>query len=469
MEEIKVSKFNRRTFNRLLSGSAAGIYAGLSGSAWVSAGEAAKAASAGTKFVSRKYQTFQPGVYLDWEKKMIEERLEQAKNPGRVRQGPGGEGQQEGKTPVTEAEILKYNSTWDPYNPLFNNKEYAKKAGYPGIPAFPCFQTPRGNAPSAIPMDFADKWYYANDGSDVKVWTHVFAGDLFTSQPEKSEFTELTVPGSDLRMFILGASAKMFNAKGEQIGWGYGNTREAYRKIIDGSPKPSFTENMTEWCEYFPAAHYTTDEEYEYIKELWAKEKIRGSEKLYWDDVKVGDEPTWTCTGPVSYMDLNNWHGSSGTNLRGSKENPKNMFRDRYGIYMNIAAIHHGSRNITNSRAVFYNHTAALHMARMVTNYIGDAGLVTRVCWRFKQLFKEMQLEKFQGGDILDKVPYMKGKMCTVHPSEGDTIIAKGYVTDKYINDRGEHTIDISAWAETLDDRIIEAVAFSAKLPTRKG
>jgi hypothetical protein len=168
-------------------------------------------------------------------------------------------------------------------------------------------------------------------------------------------------------------------------------------------------------------------------------------------------------------MDLNNWHGSSGTNIRGSKENLKTNFRDRYGIFMNIAAIHHGSRNITNSRAVFYNHTAALHMTGMVTNYIGDAGLVTRVCWRFKQLFNEMQLERFQGGDILDKVPYMKGKMCTVHPSEGDTIIAKGYVTDKHINDRGEYTIDISAWAKTLDERIIEVVASSAKLPSRKG
>jgi len=29
--------------------------------------------------------------------------------------------------------------------------------------------------------------------------------------------------------------------------------------------------------------------------------------------------------------------------------------------------------------------------------------------WKFKQLFKEMQVARFQGGDILDKAPYMKG------------------------------------------------------------
>jgi len=453
-------EYNRRAFLKVMGQGSAALGVGLSTSAaWAQTG-------GGKKFVSRKYQTFQPGEYFDWEKEMIEQRLAQAENPQRQEGGgpPGGGG------PVTEAAILEYNGKWDPYNPLFNDPEYARKAGFPGVPAFPNFQTPRGNAPAAIPMDFGDKWYYANDGSDVRVWSHIFAGDSFTSEPEASEFTELTTAGSDLRHFLLGASAKMYNAKGEQVGWSYGNTREAYKKIIDGSPRPSYTENMMEWNEYFPAAHYTTDEEYAYIQELWDKEYVRGSQKLYWEDVSIGDEPTWTCDGPISYMDLNTLHGGGGrTSLRGSKADLNTTFRDRYGIYMNIAAIHHGSRNIPNGRAVFYNHTAALLMTRMVTNYIGDAGLVTRLCWKFKQLFNEMQVERFQGRDILDRVPYMKGKTCTVHPSEGDTVIAKGYVTDKYINDRGEHTIDISAWAETLDERIIEVVAYSAKLPSKKG
>lgn len=66
----------------------------------------------------------------------------------------------------------------------------------------------------------------------------------------------------------------------------------------------------------------------------------------------------------------------------------------------------------------------------------------------------------------MDKVPYMKGKGCTVYGSEGDTVIAKDYVTDKYINDRGEHIIDLTCWGETLDNRIIQVVA-AAKLPSK--
>jgi hypothetical protein len=134
-----------------------------------------------------------------------------------------------------------------------------------------------------------------------------------------------------------------------------------------------------------------------------------------------------------------------------------------------LQSTHYGGRNIIGHRSVMFNNTAAAHIVRLVTNYIGDAGLVTRVHWKFKQFFKEMQVEEYQGGDLFDRVPYMKGKTCTVHPSEGDTIIAKGYVTDKYINDRGEHTIDIVCWGETLDYRIIEVLLCSAWLPSKKG
>ena len=102
----------------------------------------------------------------------------------------------------------------------------------------------------------------------------------------------------------------------------------------------------------------------------------------------------------------------------------------------------------------------------MVTNYIGDAGFMTKVAWRFMKLFKEMRTYE-PGKDILEKVPYMKGKACNRHGSEGDTVIAKAYVTAKYVNERGEHIIDLSCWGETLDGDILEVVAASAKLPSK--
>jgi hypothetical protein len=80
-----------------------------------------------------------------------------------------------------------------------------------------------------------------------------------------------------------------------------------------------------------------------------------------------------------------------------------------------------------------------------------------------------MQLER-PGGEYMDKVPYMKGKGCTEHGGEGDTVIGKGYVTDKYINDRGEGIIDLVCWGETLDEgKIVEVCPASARLPLKTG
>ena len=83
--------------------------------------------------MSANYETFYPGKYLDWEKKIIEDRLELiSKGPPKVIYGP--------TEPVSKYEIKEFNLKWDPYNPLFNDGEYATRAGHTNIPALPCFK-----------------------------------------------------------------------------------------------------------------------------------------------------------------------------------------------------------------------------------------------------------------------------------------------------------------------------------------
>ena len=85
-------------------------------------------------------------------------------------------------------------------------------------------------------------------------------------------------------------------------------------------------------------------------------------------------------------------------------------------------------------------------------------------------LVLELQVPGYAGLDEMELVPHMKGKECTVHGGEGDTLITRGYVTKKYKNEKGEGIIDIACWAETLDPgRIVGIVGASAKLPLRKG
>lgn len=420
-----------------------------------------------------KYQIFEPGKYLDWEKPIVEERLALAQGtPSKERTGP--------TPPVSEFELLRYNKMWDPYNSLFNNKEYARKAGYPDVPALPLFRHPsEAIYRIAIPLlsgigytwSEPDVFYFAHGPNDVEMFAPIYPSDTFTTETEKLMFEDITTPGSTLRHFRNGCIMKLYNQRDELVVRHTLWRREAYRKIIDGSPAPSYHELIAQQRPHSPA-HYTTDEEWNYIQELWGKEVIRGQDTLYWEDVNVGDEPPLICSGPVTYMDMALWHSDMllqmppiRVMLQGGNTN---LFRDRFGQYLSGVSQMYGGRNMPGERALMYNSTAAMLVRRMLTNYVGDAGFVTRIGWVFHQTFEEMRYPR-EGGEYLDQVPYMKGKACTVHPSEGDTVIGKGYVTNKYVNDRGEHIIDLVCWAETLDKRIVQAMPAAARLPSREG
>lgn len=458
-----MSEFDRRTFLKRMGKGAAvlGITGAATGAVWPKTGVAKAAVKDGA---GRKYQTFQPGQYFDWEKKYIEKNIKTAANPPKMGGG-------ETSTDVQEWEILSYNHTWDPYNPLFNDKQYARKAGYPNVPALPCFKTPNPGAMSmAIPAEVADLWYFAHGPDVVEFYDPIYGGDSLSSDLESLFFDDITAPGSDLRKFRFGGAGNMYNQKGELVVRNNGTLTNGYKKIIDGSPAPSYTEQMSKMVDHLPEAHYTTDEEWEYIKELWRKEEIRGSQKLYWEDVNIGDEPSWTCSGPVTYMDMVYWYGGVISRVRDRVLAGKTdeLFRDRFGNYLLGQSNMYGGRNIVGARSVFYNDTGAKFVTRMLTNWIGDAGFVTGLSWIFQQSMKAMQLDR-PGGELLDKVPYMKGKGCTVHGSEGDCAISKGYVTDKRINEKGEHIVDLTCWCETLDDRIVEVCGASVRLPSKKG
>lgn len=414
-----------------------------------------------------RYQRFQPGQYLDWERRMAEERL------ARVRDFTLPADGAERSIKVLEHELLQHARVWDPYNPLFTDRAHAQAAGYPDVPALPTFVNPSpGIGPLMVPADTGDTWYFANDGGEMEFFAPIHSGDALTMSTEQLEFEDRTVPGSDLRLYAFGGTAVARNERGEVVVRSRHRLRNAYRRIIDGSPRPSFAQNMEEWTAYFHPAHVTTDAEWDRVLELWKAEKVRGREPLYWDDVRVGDQPAPVCTGPVSYMDLIGWHPQSMDKRRMIRERPmdiersQRLYRDRYGNYLFNTAMHYGTRNVPGARMVFYNNTAARHILRMVTNWCGDRGFVTKVAWMLKQLFTEMQDPALQGGEYLDRVPFMRGKTCTHHGSEGDTVIARGYVTRKYM-DGERHFVDLTCWGETFDDKIIQVVPVTVQLPRR--
>ena len=416
--------------------------------------------------MSEKYQRFIPGEYLPFEAPLVEQKQKDFQD---VLEGRGPQMPTPPAKPYSEAEILAYNKKWDPYNPLFNDPEYARKAGYDGVPAAPGFTMVRVPGVRPFPKNISDGgFYYTNDGSDIRLNRPVVAGDFLTNGPSRPLFEEVTVPDSICREWIMGGEGTLVDQKGNTVVTFFANTRECWKKIIDGSDGPTFYENMTEWCNYFPKAHYTSDADWEKIRQMWKDEKIRGAEPLYWEDVEIGTFLPETCSGPVTYMDMTAWYGSVQLN-RDMLSNPQFLetcFRDENGNYLFETAIHLGNRNVPGSRMVFFNDTAAHTVARAVTNFIGDKGYVSRYAWRFYPFYEEMRNYKPYDYDLITEVvPGYENRPLNRHGSEGDTVIGKAYVYDKYVDENGRHCLKICGWGEDLEGNIIEVVPMEAVLP----
>jgi len=131
-----------------------------------------------------------------------------------------------------------------------------------------------------------------------------------------------------------------------------------------------------------------------------------------------------------------------------------------------------------DGRAVIQNAVCPKWVAGMLINWIGDQGWLQRIGWDIMGLMpgydeslipplhKEMMPALFDKLPYLEKVPYMRGIRPFWHALEGDTVICRSYVTDKYGKD-GEYFVDLIFWCQTLDRYYVEEGHATVKLPKR--
>ena len=209
----------------------------------------------------------------------------------------------------------------------------------------------------------------------------------------------------------------------------------------------------------------TRDEDWDKMREMWRAEKIRGAETLYWEDVNVGDQPQSLCTGPITEMDMIRYHGLQvieGRPMRDNLLDPDMVrrlepFKNKYNVYYLDYASHYCGQGVGNN-PIFYNTTNRNLLIRVVTNWMGDDGWLRSIDWHFSNT---------EADSFFEKVPFMKGKAATNHGSCGQCMLLHGYVTDKYINDAGEHLVDLTCWAETWDHKLTQVIGTSVVLPSR--
>ena len=419
-----------------------------------------------------KYEILYPGIYTKEEHVALDQFLHDEDDmPQRA-------------FPNSLEKMLSHAKRWNRWNPLFNDPEYAKRTKYKGIIAMPCYADPYGFPPRLSEV-FGDPicpdYTYIGDGYDHEIFYYkpIVPEDSYTIRPKNRShmLTDITPKcGSEIRGLILKNETEMVNQRGEIVACGVMRWPEFRCKYKNPDERPApeqMRPNIQNRYEH-PVHQYTSDD-WDYIKSIWTNEKIRGAEILYWEDVNIGDEPAWTTEGPITQMDMIRLHGQNivgGIPLRdylmsGQGEyvfaNDGLYYPDEFSHFVN----HFGGR------PQFKNTTGRTCIARMVTNWCGDEGFISKIGWRIiNNMPPEKQANHFPADyarpSYLLKVPYLKeaGKFMNTHGLVPDCSIAKGYVVDKFI-DNNEYFVELSCWCEDLDGNIFTESSVTVKLPSR--
>ncbi|NTV90562.1 MAG: MaoC family dehydratase [Clostridiales bacterium] len=415
------------------------------------------------------------------------------------------------KIEVTEA-MVRYNSEkYDPENPVLNDAEYAKLLGYKDIIAMPCFGAHDDSYMAPFPPAVRDTLLVSQLNHSVTAYKPIYPGDTLYLVYNSRHVTDYTPQeGSIYRSIVIRSTGSVYNQRGEKVNDVIFRVMESikvYKDVSMRPEKPGFMDiwEAPDWMSR--KAHYYTDKDWEYIKAVWSAEKRRGSEKLYWEDVKIGDEPQITADGPIieSLAPTAPYGMGVGGSRTMKKEmlDPeifKTMIRDEQtGMYMlpdkkayvpevpdnakpvwaldpgkgDDAAIDtkdiHKQSEVRGALINFLGRDIAI---RHINNWMGDYGWLTEIRWGImpaeghwalgKQVPKNPEVVEF-----LDKVPYMKGRQVMAHGLTGDLALVKSYVYDKYACD-GEFFAELAWWIETIEGDIWLAGGATVKLPSRR-
>ena len=439
-----------------------------------------------------KLQTFQRGVYTPEEVAAMEKWVK-----GEGGGFPGGmpaAAQPKDFETISGYEMYYYAKGWDPWNPMYYDYNYAKNTRWGDVPVLAGMKEPMGMAPLPAEIGFENTpprdEAYVGDGYDFELYylAPIFSGDYFHNKPGERDWVDLTEDGSTIRFIVTTVTTYMYNQRDELVCKAVMHWPCFLSKFEDGTVMSR--EEIMKWrreqmmkagpeamakMNYAHPAHKYTDEDWEFMKSIWAKEYIRGADTLYWEDVNVGDEPAWTCEAPVTDYDARRYTGThhtvgaiAGDTVRDmvmGKRVERRFVKGEDGVY----------RLPESDRTHFLNFVGRNFCRRLVTNWMGDDGFICKVGWRMVNDYPpEMQFNHFPEGHFREswllKVPYLKekGAFINTHGTGPDCAIVKGYVTDKWIEDDGRHMVMLTVWCEDMDGNYFQECEFSVVLPSRE-
>ena len=321
-------------------------------------------------------------------------------------------------------------------NPLYRDPGYGHRSRYATMIAHP-------NFPMAFGWLGRTRWglsgvhgFYA--GNDWEMFRHVRPGDRLTAvervvgvDVKESEFSG--------RLVLQYVEACYYNQRSELVARALGTCTRHERKAARDTGKYKEIET-----------HQYTNEEHDRIDQMVLDEptNIRGEHTRYWEDVQEGEELPTIARGPLSLMDTMGFlvgcgrGHTHGVVLQSAVKHPGHFFRNpEAGGGVEYTGIGHHRESTAKEVGVpgtyDYGPQRSAWMCSMVTNWMGDAGVLKRL---------RTQMRRF---NIM-----------------GDTTFCKGKVTRKYVKDNTA-LVDIEIAAVNQRGEVTTPGMATVALPSR--
>jgi hypothetical protein len=307
----------------------------------------------------------------------------------------------------------------------------------------------------------ADYMVVTSHNDTTNYYQPFYEGDTLYEVVDYQQCVDITPKeGSHYRTFVMSGRVRVFNQRGELVSEAANVLKESFRRRKDKAKRNVDGAHAWESPDWWTRPKYQySDKDWDKIIAMWKREKVRGADTRYWDDVKVGDTLTPRAVGPLildEEADMAMTVPQYAMEIRENVLNPETfakMKKNEYGIWVlpeylvkkpkqeggpgsgqgappggpggadgldrvggAMPEMSHGwspsepevravtpQRANRDGRAVFQNSVVAKLTAGMIVNWMGDDGWLQRIGW-----------------DIMDVPP---GSDATINFQEHPTLI----------------------------------------------
>ncbi len=337
----------------------------------------------------------------------------------------------------------------DPWNPLWHDQAYAEGTRWGTVLAYPtylAFFGETGIYELQAPAE-CGRQYMIWMGEDYDLGRPIVPGDTFRIYRRPPQIFDVTPPNGDgPRVYgLLEGDLDYFDQDDRPVGRLRNYVQRTFRS------DPPLVHPMPEYS--------YTRAEIEYLGGLMKEEEIRGAAPRYWEDVRVGDYTKPIVGGPTT-MASNSLVSAITPDLGDFFEHTRHFYLRSLGDELGPEFIpnpadpaggHYFIRGGPMGRHYFdlaaqaegepcawlFGVVSRFSLLRVLTNWMGDDGVLRRFCWRHM-----------------------------TRTRVGDAMVGWAKVTGKRIEGR-EHLIDLHVWLRNARGNVSEAAVATVSLPTR--